>query len=112
MIQIRYNIDDFAMLDKQFSFKYDNYLDNISFNNLRETIIFRLFITLDKYRLNEIDKAIFITGKTYWIRTKQGKFFNKAKGLIPRSLTYNDYKALLDKQNVITGKKITKQKRF
>lgn len=64
-----------------------------------------MFIILDKYRLNETDKAIFISGKTYCIRTKKGKFVNKAKGLISTSLTYNDYEALLNKQNVIAGKK-------
>lgn len=55
LIKIRYNADDFAMLDRQFSFYYDNYTDNLSFNSLRDTIISRLFITLDKYRLNETD---------------------------------------------------------
>ena len=55
LIKIRYNADDFAMLDRQFSFTYTNYTDNLSFNSLRDTIISRLFITLDKYRLNETD---------------------------------------------------------
>ena len=55
LVIIRYNEDEFFMLDQQFSYSYDNYTDVFSFKNLSRDIISRLSISLDKYGLDECD---------------------------------------------------------
>lgn len=55
LVKIRYNVDEFAMLDQQFSYSYDNYTDDLSFENLRGDIKSRLDISLDKYGLEQSD---------------------------------------------------------
>ena len=55
LIKIRYNAEEFAMLDKQFAFTYENYTDYNSFNELRDIITNRLFLKLEQYRINESD---------------------------------------------------------
>lgn len=54
---------------------------------------------------HELEKGIFITGKTYWIRDHSGKSFNRAKGIKPNSLSYSDYLKLLNNTSVNTAVK-------
>lgn len=52
---------------------------------------------LGKLKLeHKIDEAIFISGKTYWLRDSNGKSFNKAKGIKSSSLSYIHYLILLN----------------
>jgi len=61
---------------------------------------------LGKLKLeHEIDKAIFISGKTYCLIDKNGKITNKAKGVKSSCLTYKDYLDLLNNKNVHTAVK-------
>ena len=56
---------------------------------------------LGKLRLeHEIDKAIFFSGKIYWLRDKEANCINRAKGIKFSSLTYDDYLDLLNEKNI------------
>ncbi len=58
LIKIRYNVDEFFMLGQQFSFNYDNYLDDFSFNSFKDLISGRLNIALDNYGLTDPDVVL------------------------------------------------------
>jgi len=61
---------------------------------------------LGKLKLeHEIEKAIFISGKTYCLVNKKGEFINKAKGIKSSCLTYKDYLDLLNNKDVSTAVK-------
>ncbi len=55
LIKIRYNVDEFAMLEQQFSFSYNDYADDISFYSFQDIISNRLNIALDSYGISEPD---------------------------------------------------------
>ena len=55
---MRYNVDEFAMLGQQFSFNYDNYSDDFSFNSFKDIISDRLDIALDHYGISEPDVVL------------------------------------------------------
>ena len=55
---MRYNVDEFAMLGQQFSFSYDNYSDDFSFNSLNDIISERLDIAFDTYGISEPDVVL------------------------------------------------------
>ena len=58
LIKMRYNVDEFAMLGQQFSFNYDNYSDDFSFNSFKDIISDRLDIALDHYGISEPDVVL------------------------------------------------------
>ncbi len=61
---------------------------------------------LGKLKLeHEIDKAIFISGKTYCLIDKKGNFINIAKKVKSSCLTYKDYLDLLNNKHVTTAVK-------
>lgn len=55
LVKIKYNVDEFAMLGRQFSFYYENYSDEFSFNAFNKVISSRLNIALDNYGITESD---------------------------------------------------------
>ena len=58
LIKLRYNVDTFAMLGRQFSFKYENYSDDFNFNSFNDIISSRLDIALDNYGITEADVVL------------------------------------------------------
>lgn len=59
---------------------------------------------LGKLKLeHNIDKGIFISGKTYWLSNNKGEVINKAKGIKSTSLSYFDYMNLLNDHNIDTA---------
>lgn len=59
---------------------------------------------LGKLKLEYIlERGIFISGKNFWLRDSNGKYYNKAKGIKPSSLSYIDYMNLLNGIYVTTA---------
>ena len=54
---------------------------------------------------HEIDEAIFISNKIYWMRDIEGKSYIKAKSINSSSLSYADFIKLLNNKDVKTAVK-------
>jgi len=83
---------------------YSDIDSRVTSQNLPESLVNNK--DLGKLKLeHEIEKAIFISGKTYCLVNKKGEFINKAKGVKSSYLTYKDYLDLLNNKDVSTAVK-------
>ena len=90
LVRIRYKVDQFATLDKQFSYSYDNYTDCFSFKNLFKDIKGRLDVLLDNYGLdaNDLVHLIVLYREVFYGDLEKLKF-NGVKRTISKNVYSN-----------------------